>query len=185
METHGRAPTLRSTEPIPATRRRILMFPLPIQGHINPLLQLASILHTQGFKITIIHTEYNSPNHSNYPHFTFKSIQVDFSEVIKQFPNEPASFYLKMVNDRCVDPFRNCLAESLKDEEDPVSCLITDAGLYFTQAVADELKIPRMAFRTSSLGATVAYGVLIELFEKGYLTFLEKITKHRCRNCHF
>ncbi|MFS8012875.1 putative cytokinin 7-beta-glucosyltransferase [Helianthus anomalus] len=51
METLGSVSTLRS--------RRIILFPLPFQGHINPMLQLANILHTRGFKITIIHAEYN------------------------------------------------------------------------------------------------------------------------------
>ena len=48
---------------------------LPLQGHINPMLDLANILHYKGFSITLIHTNFNSPNPSNYPHFTFHSIQ--------------------------------------------------------------------------------------------------------------
>ncbi|KAI3793281.1 hypothetical protein L1987_35897 [Smallanthus sonchifolius] len=52
----------------------LVLFPLPFQGHINPMLQLASILYTKGFKIIIIHTDFNSPNQSNYPQFTFRSI---------------------------------------------------------------------------------------------------------------
>ncbi|MFS7958048.1 putative cytokinin 7-beta-glucosyltransferase [Helianthus anomalus] len=52
METHGRDITHRLP---PETRRGIVLFPMPFQGHINPMFQLANILHTQGFKITIIH----------------------------------------------------------------------------------------------------------------------------------
>ena len=89
-------------------------------------------------------------------------------------PRKPPGYYLKYLNDRCVDPFRNCLV-GLLAEEPLVACLITDAGLYCTQAVADELKIPRMAFRTRSLGATVAYGVLIDLFQRVTSAFLNKV----------
>ncbi|KAJ0102927.1 hypothetical protein Patl1_06490 [Pistacia atlantica] len=60
--------------------RRLVLFPLPFQGHINPMLQLGNILHSQGFSITIIHTNFNSPNPSNYPHFTFHFIPENLSE---------------------------------------------------------------------------------------------------------
>ncbi|KAJ9541801.1 hypothetical protein OSB04_028307 [Centaurea solstitialis] len=157
-----------------ARRRRIVLFPMPFQGHITPMLQLANILHTQGFKITIIHTEYNSPNYSNYPRFTFKSISDDFSEVVKQFPEAglDLSYYLRYLNKTCVDPFRNCLAELLADEE-KVSCMITDAGFYFTQAVADALKIPRLVLQTNSLACIVACDIILSLstFPKGQVTF--------------
>ncbi|KAI3799896.1 hypothetical protein L1987_35201 [Smallanthus sonchifolius] len=115
------------------------------------MLQLANVLHTHGFKITIIHTEYNSPNPSNYPHFTFKSIKEDFSEIADQIPTiTDATYYLRYLNKSCVDPFRDYLSGLLAEET--VACVITDAGFYFAQAVADDLKLPRIVLRTSSLG---------------------------------
>ncbi|XP_024960035.1 UDP-glycosyltransferase 76G1-like [Cynara cardunculus var. scolymus] len=169
MEIHGNASTLWPTPPT-ETRRRIVLFPMPFQGHITPMLQLANILHVQGFKITIIHTEYNSPNHSNHPHFTFKSISDRFSEITTA--DLDASYCFKYLNKTCVDPFRNCLAELLEDysDEEPVSCIITDAGFYFTQAVADALKIPRLVLETSSLGCTVASDILLSLSENPSFT---------------
>ncbi|XP_023757223.1 UDP-glycosyltransferase 76G1 [Lactuca sativa] len=154
---------LRSTQ-TRETRRRIILFPLPFQGHINPMLQLANILHTQGFKITIIHTEYNAPTHSNYPHFTFNSISDRFHEIEHQLPTIPApdpGHFLNYLNRSCVDPFRDCLTGLLAESnKGSIACLITDAGFYFTQAVADTLKLPRMVLRTGSLSCTTAYGVL-------------------------
>ncbi|PWA54410.1 UDP-Glycosyltransferase superfamily protein [Artemisia annua] len=156
MDTNGRGAILGPTKPT-STSRRIIMFPLPFQGHINPMLQLASILHTHGFIITIIHTEFNSPNHSNYPHFTFKSIKDRFSEIIHEMPTNPLIY----LNRSCVDGFKDCLAELLMEsDKEHIACLITDAGFYFTQAVADELNLPRMVLQTNSLGSIVAYGVL-------------------------
>ncbi|KAI3809086.1 hypothetical protein L1987_25054 [Smallanthus sonchifolius] len=158
-ESHGRNTSLRPTHP-PETRRRIVLFPLPFQGHINPMFQLGNILHTQGFKITIIHAQYNSPNHLSYPPFCFRSINDRFSEVEHMLStNRDTSFYLKYLNRSCADPFRDCMAKLL-DEDEPVACLIVDSMFYFTEAVADELKLPRMVLRTSSLGCTVAYGAL-------------------------
>nr|GEW79037.1 UDP-glycosyltransferase 76G1-like isoform X2 [Tanacetum cinerariifolium] len=139
--------------------RRIVLFPLPFQGHINPMLQLANILHTHGFKITVIHAEYNSPNHSNYPHFTFMSIKDNFSEIADELDTNPdASYFLNYLNRSCVDSFKECLSRLL--DKEAVACLITDAGFYFTQTVADELNLPRMALRTSSLALVLAYGAL-------------------------
>ncbi|KAK3016292.1 hypothetical protein RJ639_007612 [Escallonia herrerae] len=33
--------------------------PFPAQGHINPMLKLAKLLHRKGFHITFVHTEFN------------------------------------------------------------------------------------------------------------------------------
>ncbi|KAM3739890.1 hypothetical protein ACB098_08G056900 [Castanea mollissima] len=54
--------------------RRLVLLPCPFQGHINPMLQLGTILHSKGFSITITHTEFNSPNPSNHPNFKFLPI---------------------------------------------------------------------------------------------------------------
>nr|GEY37001.1 UDP-glycosyltransferase 76B1-like [Tanacetum cinerariifolium] len=140
--------------------RRIIMFPLPFQGHINPMLQLANILHSHGSEITIIHAEYNTPNYSNYPHFTFRSIRDHFSEIAEQLATNPdGSYFIKYLNKSCEDSFKECLAWLL-DKDSSVACLITDAGFYFTQAVADEFNLPRMVLRTSSLACVLAYGAL-------------------------
>ncbi|KAI3721157.1 hypothetical protein L2E82_32162 [Cichorium intybus] len=170
METES-GTTLRSTE-TRETRRRIVLFPLPFQGHINPMLQLANILHTQGFEITIIHTDYNSPNHSNYPHFTFNSITDGFSEIEQQLPPPPtdpdAGYFLNYLNRSCVDPFTDCLAKLLAESnKGSIACLVTDAAFYFTQAVADTMKLPRMVLRTGSLSCTNAYNVLSIFSKKG------------------
>ena len=36
-------------------RGRILLFPLPFQGHLSPMLQLADVLHGRGLAVTILH----------------------------------------------------------------------------------------------------------------------------------
>lgn len=148
--------------------RRLLLIPLPLQGHINPMLHLAQILHLNGFSITIIHTSFNSPNPSNYPHFNFCCIQDGMSES-ESSASDLLNFVIAL-NTRCVTPFKECLGKLLSDiSEEPVACLISDAMCYFTQAVANSLQLPRLVLRTSGVSSFVAFAAFTFLREKGYI----------------
>ncbi|KAL2558163.1 UDP-Glycosyltransferase superfamily protein [Forsythia ovata] len=151
-------------------RRRLVLFPLPLQGHINPMIQLANILHHKGFNISIIHTKYNFPNLSKYPHFTLYLIPDGLSE--SEASTTDIILLLKLLNEKCVEPFLDCLARLLSDDaDDPIPCIITDAIWYFTQAVADNLNVPRIVLRTSSVGSLLAFAALPLLQDKGYLSW--------------
>ncbi|KAL5733121.1 hypothetical protein ACOSQ2_032813 [Xanthoceras sorbifolium] len=149
--------------------RRLVLFPLPLQGHINPMLQLANILHTHGFSITIIHTNFNSPNPSNHPHFTFHFIPENLSE--SEASTDDLLALVALLNTRCVEPFHDCLAKlcSSDSEEEPVACLISDAILPFTQAVAEKLKLPRIVLRTGGASSFLVFAAFPLLRERGYL----------------
>ncbi|KAI3748784.1 hypothetical protein L6452_12122 [Arctium lappa] len=157
-----------STQPS-SNNRRLVLFPLPLQGHINPMLQLANILHTKGFKITIIHTQFNPPpNQSNYPQFTFISISDGFSISNKDstLNLDTSNYAINFMNKSCIHPFKGCLASLL--EEEPVACLISDSLWHFTQSVADALNLPRIVLRTSSMSCMLVYATLPLVGEKGY-----------------
>ncbi|KAJ9541802.1 hypothetical protein OSB04_028308 [Centaurea solstitialis] len=158
--------TIMSTQP-PSNNRRLVLFPLPFQGHINPMLQLAKILHAKGFKITIIHTQFNPPpNQSNYPHFTFLSISDGLSKDSNVNLNT-SNYVINFMNKSCIDPFRSCLARLL--EEEPVACLISDSLWHFTQSVADGLNLPRIVLWTSSMFCILVYAALPFVHENGNL----------------
>ncbi|GFZ01197.1 UDP-glucosyl transferase 85A2 [Actinidia rufa] len=42
-----------------ADKPHAVCIPYPAQGHINPVLKLAKLLHSKGFHITFVNTEYN------------------------------------------------------------------------------------------------------------------------------
>ncbi|XP_022745505.1 UDP-glycosyltransferase 76B1-like [Durio zibethinus] len=150
----------------------VILFPMPFQGHINPMFQLANILHAKGFSITIIHTQFNSPNPSNYPHFRFYSIPDGLSEnhAVPSDLNHIVTL-LTTLNSNCVTSFRDCLAKLLSvNLEDHIACLITDALWHFTQAVADGLKLPRIVLRTSNVSSFLVFTYMPFLCEKGYLS---------------
>ncbi|PWA69753.1 UDP-glucuronosyl/UDP-glucosyltransferase [Artemisia annua] len=179
MASHGRDTTLVSTQS-KKTQRRIIMFPMPYQGHLTPMLQLANILHNNGFKITFIHAQQNTPTHSNYPHITFKSIFDGFSEIGKYMPKEPdASFIITYLNENCRESFTHCLTELLAEpNEPPVACLITDAEYYFTQEVADSMKVPRIVMWACTIASVLVYGDLQFFYEKGYFNFTKQDSEY-------
>uniref|UniRef100_A0A0D3GP14 Glycosyltransferase n=1 Tax=Oryza barthii TaxID=65489 RepID=A0A0D3GP14_9ORYZ len=42
-------------------RRRVLMFPIPFQGHVTPMLQLADVLRSRpGLAVTVFHAPVNA-----------------------------------------------------------------------------------------------------------------------------
>ncbi|OMO94358.1 hypothetical protein CCACVL1_06042 [Corchorus capsularis] len=65
---------------------------------------------------------------------------------------------LEILNLNCLTPFRDCLSELIcSSNEDQIACLVTDALWYFTQAVANGLKVPRIVLRTSNASAFLAF----------------------------
>ncbi|XP_010264016.1 PREDICTED: UDP-glycosyltransferase 76F1-like [Nelumbo nucifera] len=147
---------------------RLVLFTLPLQGHINPMLQLATILHSRGFSITFVHTHFNSPNSSNYPHFTFIPISDGLSDA--QASMEDVVALSAALNVSCVEPFRERLARLLSDQsEEPIACLISDVIMHFTQSVADSLKLPRIVLRTSGVSAFRAFAAFPILRQKGFI----------------
>jgi hypothetical protein len=170
-----RSPMENPRANVAAQRRRrngrgVVLFPLPLQGHINPMLQLANLLYSKGFTITILHTHFNSPNSSNHPNFTFHSIPDGLSE--SEASTDDILAFLTLLNVNCVAPFRDCLAKLLFDspeEDEPIACIITDAVWHFTQAVADTFKLPRIVLRTSNVSSFLVFASLPLLREQGYL----------------
>ncbi|XP_051121530.1 UDP-glycosyltransferase 76B1-like [Andrographis paniculata] len=156
---------------------RVVLFPLPAQGHINPMFQLANILHSMGFAISVIHTRFNAPGgvDSRYPHFNFHLISDPVTEDNSSTPlsGNPVTA-INLLNARCAGPFKLCLSRILSEESNgTVRCIITDAIWCFAQAVADELNIPRIVLRTTSVHSFLVYDALPLFHQTGYLTNME------------
>ncbi|CAH8349983.1 unnamed protein product [Eruca vesicaria subsp. sativa] len=145
---------------------RVIMFPLPIQGCVNPMFQLAKILHSRGFSITVIHTRFNAPKTSNHSLFTFLEIPDGLSE--KDKSTHDVTLLLTLLNRSCEAPFRECLTKLLQEKQ-RISCLIDDAGWIFTQPVAQSLNLPRLVTNTYKVSFFVGHFVLPPLRRDRYL----------------
>ncbi|KAJ9541798.1 hypothetical protein OSB04_028304 [Centaurea solstitialis] len=147
------------------------------KGHINPMLQLANILYSKGFSITILHTNFNSFYTSNYPHFTFRHVldndpkDANLSKLASKGIGDLLSGIM-LLNQCSAAGFHQELNQMLIASKEPIVCLITDALWYFTQSVADGLNLPRLVLRTSSLFCVLVYASIPVLDDQGYFNQL-------------
>ncbi|KAF2294100.1 hypothetical protein GH714_007495 [Hevea brasiliensis] len=109
--------------------------PYPAQGHINPMLKLAKLLHHSGFYITFVHTEHNqrrllksrgSNSLPGLPDFVFETIPDGLPPTDADASQDIASL-VEATSTNCLVPFRELLAK-LNSSSDipPVSCIISD-----------------------------------------------------------
>ncbi|XP_071715890.1 7-deoxyloganetin glucosyltransferase-like isoform X1 [Rutidosis leptorrhynchoides] len=148
------------------------------QGHINPIFTLAKILHSKGFHITFVNTEFNQqrllksqgPEALNqYESFKFETIPDGLP------PSDPDATQsipdlCKYTSETCLEPFRKLLSK-LNDSETtpPVSCIVSDGVMSFTLDAAEELGIPDVLFWTTSACGFLAYSHYFTLIEKGFI----------------
>lgn len=160
----------------PVAVPHVVCIPFPAQGHVNPFMNLAKLLHARGFHITMVYTEFN---HSrllrskgpealkNYPGFRFETIP---DGVPPSNPNATQSVteLLYYTKKHSVVPLRDLIVK-LNSNPDlpPVSCIISDGIMAFSIKVARELGIPEIQFWTASTCGLVAYMQFVELVKKG------------------
>ncbi|KAF8757366.1 hypothetical protein HU200_010881 [Digitaria exilis] len=152
-------------------RRHVLLFPLPYQGHINPMFRLAGVLHSRGFAITIFHTHFNAPDPSRHPEYRFVPVADGMSSATTvPVAIEDVVAQILALTAACEAPFRDRLAAVLDEySKDAVACLIADAHLLPIFTVATSLAVPTLALRTGSATCCACFLAYPMLFEKGYL----------------
>lgn len=150
-------------------RLRLVLIPPPFHGHITPMLQLATILHSKGFSITVAHTHFNSPDPSNHPNFTFLPFHDGLSDT--HISSKNFIDITSTLNTNCVSPLKEILLQQRMKanvNHEKIACIIYDGLMYFIDAVARELKLPSIVFRTTSATNLLTYHVCAPLQSKGY-----------------
>uniref|UniRef100_A0A0D9WX44 UDP-glycosyltransferases domain-containing protein n=1 Tax=Leersia perrieri TaxID=77586 RepID=A0A0D9WX44_9ORYZ len=154
-------------------RRRVLVFPLPFQGHINPMFHLAGIFHSRGFAVTVFHAEFNAPDPSRHPAFDFVPVPdgIDIPPGAGADVGATVARILDL-NRRCEAPFRDRLAALLESPGGgggDVACLVADAHLLTLIDVARRLGVPTLALRTGSAASFRIFAAQPMLRDMGYL----------------
>ncbi|XVE86800.1 hypothetical protein DITRI_Ditri18aG0063300 [Diplodiscus trichospermus] len=157
--------------------------PYPAQGHVNPLMQLAKLLHSRGFYITFVNTEFNhrrllrskgSGFVNGLPDFQFEIIP-DGLPPSDGDATQDIWALSDSVQKNCLGPFRELLVKlNSSAESPPVSCIISDGSMTFTIEAAKELGIPEAQFWTTSACGFMAYLHFIELIRRGIVPFKDE-----------
>ncbi|KAI3893802.1 hypothetical protein MKW92_040292 [Papaver armeniacum] len=165
----------------------VLIFPLPVQGHVNSMLKLAELLCLSAGgriqQVTFLNSDYN---HHRLLRFT--DVQTRFAR-FPGFRLETISDGLPADHPRSGD-LLNEMFDSIKavtkpllrkmlissssasGSYTPVTCIIVDGIMStFTMDVADELGIPVISFRTISACCFWAYFCIPQLISAGELPF--------------
>ncbi|KAF3339750.1 UDP-glycosyltransferase 89B1 [Carex littledalei] len=148
----------------------ILLIPFPAQGHIIPFLDFSHHLSLQNFSLTIVVTPSNltllSPLLSLSPSIQTLSLPFPSSphlppnvENSKDLP--PSSFSLFI---HALAGLYSPILSWIKSQTDnPVSAIVSDFFLGWTQPLAKEVGVPRIAFSSSAVFGTA---VLHSLFRR-------------------
>lgn len=131
--------------------------PYPAQGHINPMLKLAKLLHGHGFYITFVLTDYNYNrlvrSHGpevvkGLPDFRFEAIP-DGLPLSDDDATQDIPALSESITKNFLAPFCRLITK-LNDRSPPVSCIVSDGLMTFTLDAAREFGIPEVLFWTAS-----------------------------------
>lgn len=141
------------------------MFPLPFQGHLSPMLQLAELLRARGLAVTVLHTDFNAPDPARHPELAFVPIHEALPDEATS-PDADIVAQLLALNSGCEAPFREALAKLLRED---VACVVVDGQWYAVLGAARGLGVPVLALRTDSAATFGSLLAFPRLRDVGYV----------------
>ncbi|KAK8562375.1 hypothetical protein V6N13_019025 [Hibiscus sabdariffa] len=148
----------------------LVLVTVPFQGHITPMLQLATILRSKGFSITVVHPELNSPNPSDHPEITFVSIPDQLTK--SQLSDTDVASLTLILNRNCAAPLQHCINKILRSYGH-IAAVVYDTLMFCAQTIADNLRLPGITLRTCSATTLLFFPVFPQLDEKDFISEIE------------
>eukprot|EP00253_Pinus_taeda_P027809 PITA_27809 len=161
-------------------RPHALMFPMPAQGPLQEMLQLAKVLYARGFYITFLNTEFiqqrlfssgSVDSLKPQPDFRFETIPdglppdhgrtSNLADLCRSLTDN-GPLYL----DNLIEKMKHLQTEGAVP---PLTCIISEGALSFTQKTARKLGVPRVAFWSHSACGFSAFFFIPLLMDHGYI----------------
>ncbi|KAF3645315.1 7-deoxyloganetin glucosyltransferase [Capsicum annuum] len=155
--------------------------PFPSQGHINPMLKISILLHSKGFHITFVNSEYNhkrllkskaTSSLEKFKNFIFETIPDGLPPIDADATQHIPSLCFS-TKENCLAPFRELLIKITNSSDDddvpPVTCIIFDGIMTFALLAAQEIGVPSVSFRTTNACSFMCNKYLPLLIQKGIL----------------
>ncbi|KAF8714912.1 hypothetical protein HU200_027448 [Digitaria exilis] len=158
-------------------RPHVVCVPLPAQGHVTPMLKLAKVLHSRGFHVTFVNSEFNHRRllrsrgaHAldGVPGFRFAAIPEGLPPSDADATQDVPSL-CRATMETCLPHFRSLLAELNASGPDvpPVTCVVGDDVMSFTLEAAREIGVPCALFWTASVCGYMGYRYYRNLMDMG------------------
>jgi hypothetical protein len=165
---------------VEAKKPHAVCLPFPAQGHVTPMMRLAKLLHSRGFHITFVNTEFNhmrlirskGPNYiKGLPDFQFETIPDGLPPSDREATQDVASlFYSARKN--CFAPFKELVLKlNSSSEVPPITCIVSDGISGFGREVGKELGIREVQFWAASACGFMAYLNFSEFIKRGIVPF--------------
>lgn len=141
------------------------------------MLQLSKLLHSRGFCVTFVNSEYNHRRllksrgaHSldGLADFRFEAITDGLPPSDREATQDIAELCVSTTK-HSAGPFRELLLRiNSSATEPPVTCVVADGVMSFARRVAEELGIVGLVFWTTSACGFMGYLHFFELIRRGY-----------------
>lgn len=165
----------------PPAPPHIVVLPFAQQGHINPLLQLSRKLAGHGFVVSFVVSENSVPNKSSL------SSNINFVGVPDHLsPERSRGSSFRDSVDSMINMeagFHDLLHRLHHLRQHPVSVVIADAFMLWSQGIASKFSIPFIFFFTASATCCALLCHLPALTSRGVLPF-PRDDKDRCISEH-
>ncbi|KAL5820086.1 hypothetical protein ACOSQ4_023928 [Xanthoceras sorbifolium] len=166
-----------------ATKPHVVCVPYPAQGHVTPMMQLAKLLHSKGFHVTFVNTEFNhnrlirskGPDAlKGLPDFRFETIPDGLPPSDRDATQDVPAL--------CDSTRKNCLVPLVElvgklnssTEVPPVSCMVSDGVMSFAIKAAEILGIPEVQFWTTSACGFMGYLQYAQLIKREIFPFKDE-----------
>jgi hypothetical protein len=154
--------------------------PLPAQSHIKAMLKFSKLLHSKGFYITFVNTEFNHQRFlksggssvlDRLPDFQFKTVS-DSLPPSDPNTNRDVDAMCESIMKNFLVPFSDILLKlntAIASNNPPVTCIIADGFMPFTHTAARELGIPMVMLFTISACSLMGIMQIPSLRDKGLI----------------